>query len=111
MKKSLVAVATVAALGAATIPTAQAHDGAAPFVAGAVIGAAVVGAVLAQPRVAYAPPPVVVPVPAPVVYAPPPPVAYVPQPVVIARPAPVFVYSRYPGWGHGHWDRGYRHFH
>ncbi len=105
MNKTLVAVATVAALGVATLPAAQAHDGAAPFVAGAVIGA-VIGTALWQPRVAY------VPAPAPVVYAPAP-VLYAPAPVVFARPAPVVVYSRYPhyhAWqGRREWDHGRDH--
>jgi hypothetical protein len=110
MKKSLVAIAAVAALGAATIPAAQAHDKAAPFIAGAVIGG-IIGAVLSQPAVAYTPPPpppaVVYAPPPPVVYAPPPRVVYAPAPVVVTRPAPVVVYShghyhRHHGWKHDH---------
>jgi hypothetical protein len=89
MRKTLVAVATVAALAAGGISNAQAHDDAGPFIAGAVIGT-VIGAVLGPPPVAVVAPPVVYP-PAPrVVYAPPPPrVVYTPAPRVIYVPHPV----------------------
>ena len=73
MKKALVAVVTVAALGAATISNAQAQEDAVPFIAGAVIGT-VIGVVIAkrhaeeiEPPVAYEPPPRVVVVERPVV--------------------------------------------
>ena len=100
MKKTLVAVAAAGALGLAAIPAAEAHDGAGPFIAGAVVGAVVLGTVLAQPHVAYVPasPPVVYG-PPPVVYAPAP-VVYARAPYVVARPVPVY---RHPGWrGHGY---------
>jgi len=105
MKKTFVAVATVAALGTATIPAAQAHDGADPFIVGAVVGA-VVGTVLLQPRVAYVPAPVVVAAPPPPIYYPPPPprVAYYSPPPVVAYPAPQPAYYGPPGWSHG-WDK------
>ena len=99
MKKTLVAVAAAGALGLAVIPAAEAHDNAGPFIAGAVVGAVVLGTVLAQPRVAYVPAPPVVYGPPPVVYAPAP-VVYGRAPYVVARPVPVY---RYPAW-HG---RGY----
>ena len=111
MKKTLVAVAAAGALGLAVIPAAEAHDGAGPFIAGAVVGA-VLGTVFSQPPVAYVPPPapVFVPAPAPVVYAPPPvvvyrpaPVVYAPAPYVFARPVVVRapVHSAWRGHGYG----------
>src|SRR5262245_26997274 len=101
MKKTLVAVAAVGALGLAAIPVAEAHDNAGPFIAGAVIGT-----VLSHPPVAYVPSPaaVVLPGAAPVIYGPPvvyrpAPVVYAPAPYVVTRPVVV----RAPGWrGHGH---------
>jgi len=108
MKKTLVAVAAVGALGLAAIPVAEAHDNAGPFIAGAVIGT-VLGTVLSHPPVAYVPPPapVVVPAPAPVVYAPPPvvygpaPVVYAPAPFVVARPVVVHAPVHHVWHGHG----------
>ena len=106
MKKPLVAVAAVGALGLAAIPVAEAHDDAGPFIAGAVIGT-VLGTVLSHPPVAYVPPP------APVIYAPPPvvyrpaPVVYAPAPYVVQRPVVV----RAPAWrkhGHGRPVYGWR---
>jgi hypothetical protein len=126
MRKTLVAVATVAALGAGGISNAQAHDNdAGLFIAGAVIGT-VIGSVLAgppvpvvaapvvyppappvvyapAPRVVYAPPVVYAPAPRvvyapPVVYAPAPRVVYVPQPVMVKRGPPVRAY--YPQHGY-----------
>jgi hypothetical protein len=113
MRKTLVAVATIAALGAGGISNAQAHDNdAGLFMAGAVIGT-VIGSVLASapvpvvagpvvyppaPPVFYAPAPRVVYAPPPVVYAPAPRVVYVPQPVVIKRGPPVHAY--YPHYGY-----------
>lgn len=112
MKKTLVAVATVAALGAATIPAAQAHDGAGPFIAGAVFGA-VVGSVLSQPAVEYVPAPTPVVISPPVVYYPPPPsrVVYYSPPPVAVYPVPESVYYGPPGRRHGwykhEWQRAY----
>jgi len=106
MKKTLVAVAAVSALGLAAIPVAEAHDNAGPFIAGAVVGT-VLGTVLSHPPVAYVPPPVVVPAPAPVVYAPPPvvygpaPVVYAPAPYVVARPVVVHAPVHRVWYGHG----------
>ena len=96
MKKTLVAVATVTALGAGGISNAQAHDNdAGLFIAGAVIGT-VIGSVLAGPPVPVMPAPVVYP-PAPrVVYTPAPPVVYAPAPPVVYAPAPRVVYFGQP---------------
>jgi hypothetical protein len=113
VKKTLIAVGALAALSTAAMPAAEANDSAGPFIAGAVIGA-VLGTVLAQPGVVYAPPPPPVvygppPViygPAPVVYGPPP-VVYGPPRVVYAPARPFVVgvtYSAYPH-GNGHHSR------
>ncbi len=106
MKTTIIAAGLVSALSAGAMPAAEAHDGVAPFIVGAAVGAVVAGSVFA-PRVAYVAPP-------PVVYAPPP-VAYAPAPVVYAQApvvyAPAVVYPPTvvvrthfwsPGW-RGHW--------
>jgi len=99
MKRSLVAMATVAALGAGTISNAQAHDDAVPFIAGAVIGT-VFGVVVANRPVA---------VPPPIVVAPPPRVVYVERPVVVVkRGPPVYVYRPGP-YKHRDWRHDERH--
>lgn len=94
MKKTLVAVAAVAALGMATIPAAQAHDRAGPIIAGAVLGA-VIGTVIANSH----------PVPAPVAVYPAPP----PPPRVIYAPPPRVVYAE-PVVVYGPRHRHYRHY-
>lgn len=107
MKTTIVAAGLVAALSAVAMPAAEARGGAAPFIAGAAIGAVVAGSVLAQPYVAYVPPPPVVYAPPPVVYAPAP-VVYAPAPVIYAPalvyPPTVFVRTHcwHPGW-RGYW--------
>jgi hypothetical protein len=98
-----IAALSVAALAAA--PQAQAHDNAAPYIAGALTGL-VVGAAIANPPGVYiAPPPAMY-------YAPPPPVYFVPPRVVYYAPPPPAVafygptYRYKHGW-HGHhrgWD-------
>ena len=82
MKKALVAVVAVAALGAGTTSNAQAHDDAVPFIAGAVLGT-VLGVVVADRHVEVLPP---------VWVAPPPRVVVVERPVVIKRGPPVYVH-------------------
>jgi hypothetical protein len=93
MKKALVAVVAVAALGAGMISNAQAQEDAGPFIAGAVIGT-VIGVVLANRHVEV--------VDTSVDYAPPPRVVYVQRPVVVKRGPPVYVHApRHPKqWRH-----------
>jgi hypothetical protein len=95
MRKILVAVATVTALGVSGVSNAQAEEPAGPFIAGAVIGS-VLGVVIAKryPDVFEAP----------VADDPPPRVVYVERPVVIKRGPPKYVY--YPRYRH---DRDWRH--
>ncbi|CRM00489.1 hypothetical protein [Pseudomonas sp. 31 E 6] len=89
---------------------ASAHGGgwAGPAALGALVGAAVVGSVVAsQPREVYVQQPVYVQ-PQPVYYAPPPPV-YVQQQVYY-RPAPVYYgppHGYYYGPPHGYYRRGW----
>ena len=96
MKKALVAVVTVAALGAGTIPNAQAQEEVGPFIAGAVIGT-VIGVVIGKRQADdYEPP---------VAYEPPPRVVVVERPVVIRHVPPRHVHPRYRHdwrWRHGH---------
>jgi hypothetical protein len=93
MRRTLVAVMTVAALGAGTISNAQAHDEAAPFIAGAVIGT-VLGVVVANRPVAVLPP---------VAVAPPARVVVVERPVVVRRGPPVYVQYRQPYKPYRNW--------
>lgn len=95
MRKILVAVATVTALGVGGVSNAQAEEPAGPFIAGAVIGS-VLGVVIAKryPDVFDAP----------VAEDPPPRVVYVERPVVIKHGPPKYVY--YPRYRH---DRDWRH--
>lgn len=88
IKKTLVSVAAVAALGTASIPAAQANDRAGAVIAGAVVGA-VIGGLLLQHAHARAAEPVIVHRPEPVVYGPPP-VVYGPPPVVYREPRVVY---------------------
>lgn len=104
MRKTLVAVATVAALGTGSISSARAQEPAGPFIAGAVIGS-VLGVVIAKryPGVFDAP----------VAEEPPPRVVYIERPVVIERSPPSrhFHHPRYRyarGWHH---DDGRRDWH
>ncbi len=96
MRKTLVAVATVAALGAGSISSAQAQEPAGPFIAGAVIGS-VLGVVIAKryPDVFDAP----------VAEEPAPRVVYVERPIFIERGPPRHVHhSRHHrawDWRHG----------
>lgn len=98
MRKTLVAVATVTALGAGGISNAQAQEPAVPFIAGAVIGT-VIGVVVAKryPEVFEAP----------IAEEPPPRVVVVERPVVIKRGPPRYVgHPRYyHRWGWRHDDR------
>ena len=116
IRNKIIAVAAVAAMGAAAVPSAQAHD-ARPIIAGALIGA-VVGGIIGSASAHSAPP-------APVVYDHPrrphvvydTPVVVHPAPRVVHRP--VYVYSdgpvhveprghRHYGWRHRDDDRRYR---
>jgi hypothetical protein len=123
MRKTLVAVATVAALAAGGISNAQAHDNdAGVFFAGAVVGT-VIGAVLGAPPVPVFAPPVAVVAPPvvyppaprvvyaapPVVYAPAPRVIYAPRPVAIKRGPPVHAY--YPQHGYAAHGQPHRDWH
>ena len=91
MKKALVAVVTVAALGAGTISNAQAQEEIGPFIAGAVVGT-VIGVVVAKryPEVLE-----------PVAEEAPPRVVFVERPVVVKRGPPVHVHHRHH---HKRWD-------
>ena len=93
-----IAALSVAALAAA--PQAQAHDNAAPYIAGALTGF-VVGAAIANPQVVYAPPPVV--------YYPAPPAVYYPPPRVVyySPPPPTVVYYGPRYYKHG-WHKHHR---
>lgn len=97
MKKALVAVVTVAALGAGTISNAQAQNEVVPFIAGAVVGT-VIGVVIAKRHVEVLEPPVA--------EEPPPRVVYVERPVVIERGPPVHVHhprhDKRRRWRHDH---------
>jgi hypothetical protein len=96
MKKALVAVATVAALGAGTISNAQAQEEVGPFIAGAVIGT-VVGVVIGKHYSGDIEPPIP--------SDPPPRVVVVERPVVIKQVPPRHVHPRHHraawGWHHG----------
>ena len=103
LRKSIIAVAAVATMGAAAIPAAQARD-ARPIIAGAVIGA-VVGGLIANS--AHSAPPAVYERHPHVVYDAP---VYRPAPVIV-RPAPRVVYSAGPVYVERHdrgWHRGWR---
>lgn len=98
MRKTLVAVATVVALGTGSMSSAQAQEPAGPFIAGAVIGS-VLGVVIAKryPGVFDSP----------VAEEPPPRVVYIERPVVIERGPPRHVH--HPRHRHGwHWRHGPR---
>ena len=103
MRKMLVVVATVTALGVGGISNAQAQEPAGPFIAGAVIGS-VLGVVIAKryPDVFDAS----------VIEAPPPRVVYVERPVFIERGPPRHVHHpRHDhrwGWRHDHPRRDWR---
>ena len=109
IKNIVIAAATITALGAATLPAAQAHDRGGRVVAGLVIGA-VVGGLLASAAVHAHPQPLIV--------APPPPPRVVYEPVVVYEQRPVYerrpvvVYG--PAYGypqrewHGEWREPYR---
>jgi hypothetical protein len=98
MKKALVAVVTVAALGAGTISNAQAQDEVVPFIAGAVVGT-VIGVVIAKRDLEILDPPLA--------EEPPPRVVFVERPVVVKRGPPVHVHHPrpYKRWDWRHDDR------
>jgi len=98
MRKTLVAVATVTALGMGGISNAQAQEPAGPFIAGAVIGT-VLGVVVAKRYPELFEPPVA--------EEPAPQIVYVERPVVIKRGPPRHVHHprHHYRWGWRHDDR------
>jgi hypothetical protein len=99
IKNIVIAVASVAALGAASLPAAQASDRGGNVAAGIVLGV-VVGGLLAN-AVVHAHPQ-----PRPMIVAPQPRVVY--EPVVVYRQRPVVVPAPVYGYQHGHRYEQYR---